>query len=122
VAGTAFLRVRAWAALGAFAGSLLLPSISAGHSATDGDDAGDPALAARHVTEQVEPVRSPVTGDHCPLCHWLRAVGGARPAVGGLPRRVLQPTAAPALEITSVVPAAPVGRQRSRAPPPPGIP
>lgn len=74
------LRVRAWIALATFAASLALPFLAARHLTFDDDAAcGIETLAVGHARAQFEaPQAAPQVG-HCALCHWLRAVSGAKP-------------------------------------------
>lgn len=67
-------------ALASFAASLALPFGAARHLTFDDDAAcGFETLAVGHSRTQFEtPQPSPQVG-HCALCHWLRAVAGARP-------------------------------------------
>lgn len=74
------LRLRAWVALSAFVASLALPFLAAEHFTFDDDAAcGVDTLSTGHAKTQFEvPQPAPPLG-HCALCHWLRAVSGARP-------------------------------------------
>ncbi|HKV98381.1 MAG TPA: hypothetical protein VJN96_01090 [Vicinamibacterales bacterium] len=74
------LRVRAWIALATFAASLTLPFLAARHLTFDDDAAcGIETLVLAHPRVQFEaPQPGPQVG-HCALCHWVRAVSGARP-------------------------------------------
>jgi hypothetical protein len=74
------LRVRAWIALATFASSLTLPFLAARHLTFDDDAAcGIETLVVGHSRTQFEaPTPGPELG-HCALCHWLRAVSGAKP-------------------------------------------
>jgi hypothetical protein len=60
--------------------SLCAPALAVGHA-----DARGPAVCpedlvgSAHPIDQFESVLPPVDSDHCPLCHWLRAVSGAVP-------------------------------------------
>src|SRR4051812_46596611 len=75
------LRVRALVAVGAVLGSLGLPPLSFGHFTFDDDRAcGSVELIASHPGFELGPVKPTLPADHCALCHWLRAVGGARTA------------------------------------------
>lgn len=74
------LRVRAWVALGAFVASLALPFLAAQHLTFDDDAAcGVDTLSTGHLRTQFEAPQPAAPLGHCPLCHWLRAVSGARP-------------------------------------------
>jgi hypothetical protein len=76
------LRLRALLALCVFSGSLSLPLLSFGHFTFDDDAAcGSVSLTRPHPGVQFETARRPLPPDHCALCHWLRAVGGARTSV-----------------------------------------
>jgi hypothetical protein len=66
--------------LATFLVGLTAPALSARHGATGDDASCGPGLVNGHPVEQFEPVLPPVVDDHCALCHWLRAVGGASPA------------------------------------------
>jgi hypothetical protein len=94
------LRLRAWMALGAFLATFALPVAGAGHLALDSDAACDPAETSGHSRAQVEIVHPTAAGTHCAICHWLRAVGGARTdirvvAVAWLEPAGLEPTLTP---------------------------
>ena len=71
------LRLRAWIALSAFLATFALPVAGAGHLSLDADAACEPETAG-HSQSQFEIVHPPAAGTHCAICHWLRAVGGAR--------------------------------------------
>jgi len=74
------LRVRAWVALGAFVASLALPFLAARHLTFDDDAAcGVDTLSTGHARTQFEAPQPAAPLGHCALCHWLRAVSGARP-------------------------------------------
>jgi len=112
-------RVRAWAALTVFVGSLGLPFLAARHLTFDDDAAcGVDELTVYHQRTQVEAAQAAPIPGHCALCHWLRAVGGAHPADWGLVATWLEPVSyrsvAPAQGHDSV----PVAHRASRAPPP----
>jgi hypothetical protein len=118
VARALLLRVRAWVALGAFAGSLVLPAAAARHEAIDLDDpACGPVAAAGHASEQVEPVWPPISGDHCAVCHWLRAMGSAQPLRIDPLNRPLAPADPTPFEGGGGPSASAVLPQQSRAPP-----
>jgi len=77
---SAALRVRAWIALATFASSLALPFIAARHLTFDDDAAcGIDTIAIGHSSTQFEASQPAPQVGHCPLCHWLRALSGARP-------------------------------------------
>jgi hypothetical protein len=72
--------VRAWVALGAFVASFALPFLAARHFTFDDDAAcGVETLSTGHANTQFEAPQPAVPLGHCALCHWLRAVSGARP-------------------------------------------
>ena len=74
------LRIRACVALTAFVGSLALPFLAARHLTFDDDAAcGLETLSIGHTRTQFEAAQPTAPFGHCPLCHWLRAVSGARP-------------------------------------------
>jgi hypothetical protein len=74
------VRVRAWVALGAFVASLALPFLAARHLTFDDDAAcGADTLSTGHARTQFEAPQPATPLGHCALCHWLRAVSGARP-------------------------------------------
>lgn len=74
------LRVRAWIALATFAASLTLPFLAARHLTFDDDAAcGIETLAVGHTQAQFEASQPGPQVGHCALCHWLRAVSGAKP-------------------------------------------
>ena len=74
------LRVRAWIALATFAASLTLPFLAARHLTFDDDAAcGIETLDVGHPRAQFEAAQPGPQVGHCPLCHWLRAVSGAKP-------------------------------------------
>ncbi len=74
------LRLRAWVALCSFVGGLTLPFV-ADRSLTFADDAacGLEVLAVGPAGAHFEAPATPAPSGHCALCHWLRAVSGARP-------------------------------------------
>src|ERR1041384_2221451 len=74
------LRIRAFAALVAFVGSLALPLLSFGHLTFDDDRACDSLelRADQNPRTAVGETRPALPPEHCALCHWLRAVGNAR--------------------------------------------
>jgi hypothetical protein len=63
-----------------FVVGLAVPVLAAGHGPAEDDTFCAPFLpSAGHPTLQFEQVLPPVTGEHCAICHWLRAVSGAAP-------------------------------------------
>src|SRR3954454_9666528 len=91
------LRLRALLALSVFSLSLSLPLLSFGHFAFDDDTAcGSVKLTRPQSTVYVEPTRQSLPPEPCALCHWLRAVGGARASIATIVHAWLEPTA-PAL-------------------------
>jgi mono/diheme cytochrome c family protein len=111
-------RVRGWIALGAFAASLTLPLQSLRHATLDDDAACAPVvLAGGHAERQFEPLTpSPFRG-HCAICHWVRAVGGARTEWAVTVAAWLDPSESrPTLAEAWLVSATPIERP-SRAPP-----
>jgi hypothetical protein len=111
-------RFRALVALTAFVGSLALPFVSARHFLFDDDAAcGQPSFASAPSTAILDTATPASPSQHCPLCHFQRAVGGASPSSPIVATSWL--TASPAL-----APAAPqsprtsvVVERPSRAPP-----
>ena len=76
------VRLRSWIALVAFVGALGLPLVTASHLAPDDDAAcGLVVLVPGSTTAEVGEAQDTLPPGHCALCHWLRAVGGAQPAV-----------------------------------------
>jgi hypothetical protein len=74
-------RVRAWVAIAAFVSSFALPLAAADHAVRADDAACN--LAADGNGGAETRLRTPAaasTQDHCPLCHFQRAVGGATPS------------------------------------------
>lgn len=74
-------RVRAWVAIAAFVASFGLPMTAADHPMRADDaacnlSAGESAGAESRL-QNAAPNEAP---DHCPLCHFQRAVGGASPS------------------------------------------
>ena len=64
-----------------FLSTLSAPVLTAGHGAeSETAVCLESALGSAHPVEQFEGVRPPVDADHCPLCHWMRAVSGAAPS------------------------------------------
>jgi hypothetical protein len=112
------LRLRALVALSAFVGSLSLPLLSFGHLALDDDTAcGSVVMAFGQPGTRVGLPQSSPRAQHCPLCHWLRAVGGAQAAGAVTAVAWLEPGApAPAVSLVWH-PALVVTERPSRAPP-----
>jgi hypothetical protein len=108
-------RWTAWVAVTAFLGAFLLPLVTV--HVGDPDVAESISLAPSHPVEQFEAVHPPVRGDHCALCHWLRAISGLSPGTAAPSGAWLEPVAvkapAPAPQVESP---AVLGRS-SRAPP-----
>ena len=74
------LKVQAWVALSAFVASLSLPFLAAQHITFDDDAAcGADELSTGHAKTQFDVSQPSAPLGHCALCHWLRAVSGARP-------------------------------------------
>jgi hypothetical protein len=72
--------VRTWIALATFAASLTLPFLAARHLTFDDDSAcGIENIVLGHARTQFEAPQPGSAVGHCALCHWLRAVSGARP-------------------------------------------
>ena len=111
-------RVRGWIALGAFAASLALPLQSLRHATFDDDAAcGSVGLASSPAQQQLGPVRPAVPAGHCAICHWLRAVGGAKTELAVTTAAWLEPTESrPTPTVVWLGSATPIERP-SRAPP-----
>jgi hypothetical protein len=112
------LRLRALLALAAFVGTFSLPLISVGHLAFDDDRAcGSIELAGYGADARFAPAQAPIPQNHCALCHWLRAVGGASTSDVSVTRVWLErgDIAAPVVLTQPVRPALTHGP--SRAPP-----
>jgi len=111
-------RLRVWITLAAFLGTFAVPVATLGHFTADDDAAcGQISPVAGHLTTQFESPQAAPPLEHCALCHWLRAVGGASPSV---PRVVavvatLNRVAPPAAERAAESPV--VSQRSSRAPP-----
>jgi len=74
-------RFRALIAVTAFVGSLALPFVSARHFLFDDDAAcGQPSFANAPSTAILDVATPAAPPQHCPLCHFQRAVGGASPS------------------------------------------
>ena len=74
-------RLRAWVAVAAFVSSFGLPLAASDH-AVRADDAACNLTADGSGGSETQ-LRTPAavsTPDHCPLCHFQRAVGGATPS------------------------------------------
>jgi hypothetical protein len=71
-------RIRAWFLLAMFVGTLGSSKLSAGHFAID-TACGDTSLAAGSGSAKLGSP-SGVEAEHCPVCHFLRAVSGASAA------------------------------------------
>ena len=108
-------RLAAWVAVTAFLGAFLLPLVSV--HVGDPDVADPISLAPGHSVDQFEAAHPPGRGDHCPLCHWLRAVSGLSPGTVASSSAWLEPvalkTTAPAPQVESPA----VFGGTSRAPP-----
>ncbi len=102
-----------------FSSSLGLPLLATGHLLAGLDpDCASPLIATGRQTEIDDPADGPTgSSAHCVLCHWLRAVGSARPALASAagPQFV---TAGPSASGAAVAPReAVIGEAPSRAPP-----
>lgn len=112
------LRLRALAALATFVGSLSLPLVSFSHLLQDDDRAcGSVLLALGHPWAQLEAPHPSLPADHCALCHWLRAVGGARTSGVVTTHTWLEPGASAPVLALVWRPAVLVTERPSRAPP-----
>jgi len=112
------LRLRALAALSAFVGGLSLPLLSLGHLALDDDTAcGSVVMAFGQPGTRVESQEPSLPAQHCPLCHWLRAVGGARTADAVTTLAWLEPSASAPGVAPVWHPVLVVTERPSRAPP-----
>ena len=113
------LRLRALLALTALGGSLSLPLVNFSHLTLDDDRAcGSVVLALGHPWAQFESPRPSLPDDHCALCHWLRAVGGARTSGVVTTQTWLEPSAPAPVPALAWRPALLVIDRPSRAPPP----
>jgi hypothetical protein len=111
-------RLRAWAALAAFVGSLGLPLVSASHFSADDDLAcGQVSLYAARTTLQYQTVKPAAPGTHCALCHWQRAVGGAVASAPVAAFSTPAPDQVRPFATLSFSGAEAIRRQPSRAPP-----
>ena len=108
-------RLAAWVAVTAFLGAFLLPLVSV--HVGDPDVAESISLAPSHPVDQIEAAQPPVRGDHCPLCHWLRAISGLSAGAVASSSAWLEPVAlkapAPAQQVESPA----IFSGPSRAPP-----
>ena len=71
-------RHSAWLALAAFLCSFVLPAFGVDHQLS-GDDAACVSAQASEAGASLTRAAAPADADHCPLCHFQRAVGGASP-------------------------------------------
>jgi hypothetical protein len=111
-------RVRAWVALLAFLGGLALPFLNSKHFGADDDAAcGQVSLYSGHTRLEFRAEPPPAPRDHCALCHWQRAVGGASPASPLAAFSNLAPDALRPVPATRVAGASAVRQRPSRAPP-----
>ncbi len=62
-----------------FTAGLSAPAVAGGHGATDRVEFVESGLVTPHPLEQFEDLHPPADAEHCPLCHWLRAVSGVAP-------------------------------------------
>jgi hypothetical protein len=67
-------RVVALAVITAFAGGLVLPALSARHASPDAEDRRATSARTMLLVSEAGPVEA---DEHCPVCHWLRAISGA---------------------------------------------
>ena len=108
-------RWTAWIAVTAFLGAFALPLVNV--HVGDADVAESVGLGPTHPVEQFEAVHPPVGGEHCVLCHWLRAISGLSAGVSYFSTTALLPlavkTPAPAPQVDSP----PLLGRSSRAPP-----
>lgn len=70
-------RIRAWLALVAFVCSFALPLTAAEHSVRADDAACNLTAPAAGAQATLRAAAGGGEQDHCPLCHFQRAVGGA---------------------------------------------
>lgn len=113
-------RLRQFAACAAvisLVGGLSLPMWASSHAVRDVDSACGPVAFSGHPTEQFENVRSPLGPSHCAVCHWWRALGGARASHSPVSLGWLEPGG-----FSNVMPAVWLGQplvsdRPSRAPP-----
>ena len=117
----AFRRAVGRLALAVFCSSLALPLFASSHLLAGLDpDCASPLLAGSRQTEIGDLGDThPGSSAHCVLCHWLRAVGCARPALvsAAAPQFVIASSSLPgsAANPHDAIP----GDAPSRAPPPP---
>jgi hypothetical protein len=71
------LRARAWLALAAFVCSFALPLAATRHSLQADDVACNLTAASAGAEATLRDAPAGSDEDHCPLCHFQRAVGGA---------------------------------------------
>ena len=69
----------AWTVAGVFTASLSAPALAGGHAAADRVEFVESGLVTPHPVEQFEDLHPPADAEHCPICHWLRAVSGVAP-------------------------------------------
>ena len=104
-------------AIAAFVSSFVLPLAAAGHPVRADDAACN--LAAGQARDEETQFRTPdavSTPDHCPLCHFQRAVGGASPSrTAGISTPSVSSVAVSATEGHAHTLA--LGTRSSRAPP-----
>ena len=86
-------RVRAWVALAAFTATLVVPFLNARHVFRVDDVACAVAAASDPAAARLSAAGAPAGADHCDLCHWLRAVGGAHVSNAALIGARWQPAA-----------------------------
>jgi len=67
----------AWVATCVLVASLALPVSASWHLMPDDDAACVPSGVPGHPVAQLEVVRTGPAAEHCALCHWMRALGGA---------------------------------------------
>ena len=113
-----FRRASAWVVLAAFVSSLAVPVLGTGHAQLEDDASCDPyVLGGGHPTEQFEVVLPPLADDHCAICHWLRAVGGAAPRAASGPHARFDAATPGSLRPVLAGGRAVISEQPSRAPP-----
>jgi hypothetical protein len=104
-------------ALAAFVASFALPFVAPRHAWVVDPDAGwdVPVLAGGGTPEVTRPAPAP-DGEHCAICHWMRALGSSM--VGGTMRRlaVAPPRQTPSAPVDILVPLFTSDRP-ARAPP-----
>jgi hypothetical protein len=65
----------------AFVGTFVMPMVSSQHRGLDDDAAcGQPSFLIGHPVTQIESVIEGSPPEHCPFCHFQRAMGGASPS------------------------------------------